>query len=156
MSLSLGTRHRPAPPCGADGGAEATGQGAHDPLTILVADDDPAVRAYVRKLLQTQHYFVLEAGDGIQALEVAAGHGGLIHLLLTDLAMPRLDGRELARELHLQRPELRAVYMSGYRVAGFQPDASFLPKPITACALVREVRAALPEFRAALPKEDTP
>ena len=140
MSLDLGTRHRSAL---AAGGAEEMGPEAQDPLTILVVEDDPAVRAFVGKVLQTQEYDVLPAGDGIEALEVAAGHCGPIHLLLTDLALPRLDGRELARELHLRRPELRAVYMSGYYAAGFQMDEWFLPKPITAGALLRKVCLAL-------------
>jgi CheY-like chemotaxis protein len=86
---------------------------------------------------------VLEAVDGADALEVAAQHCGPIHLLLTDLAMPGLDGHELHRGLNQQRPEIRTVFMSGYYVAGFQPAAAFLPKPIVARVLVRMVHEAL-------------
>lgn len=145
VSGFLGTRHRSVSAPSAGGCACAAGNGAPDPSTptILVAEDDPAVRAYVGEVLQTQGYHVLEAADGADALEVAAQHGGPIHLLLTDLAMPRLDGHELHRILNRQRPETRTVFMSGYHVAGSQPAAAFLPKPVVARVLVRKVREVL-------------
>lgn len=123
----------------------AGGQSVPDPgtWTILVAEDDSAVRAYFGKVLERQEYHVLKAVDGVNALEVAAEYGGPIHLLLTDLAMPRLDGRELDRALHLQHPEMNTVFVSGYCVAEFLPAGAFLPKPIVARELLRRVREAL-------------
>jgi CheY-like chemotaxis protein len=86
---------------------------------------------------------VLEAVDGVEALEVAAQHPGPIHLLLTDLAMPRLDGHELHRRLNHQRPETRTLFMSGSLDTGLHPAAAFLPKPFAARVLVRKVGEVL-------------
>jgi DNA-binding response OmpR family regulator len=118
---------------------------APDPgrLTILVAEDEPAVRAGIGQVLQKHGYRVLEAVDGVQALEVAARHPGPIHLLLTDLKMPRLDGRELHRRLNHQRPETRTLFMSGSLDTGLHPTAAFLPKPFAARVLVRKVGEVL-------------
>ena len=133
--MSLGPRHRSDKEVGVSG--EPGG------LTILVAEDEPGVRAYVGRVLQTQGYHVLEAVDGVGALEVAAEHPWPIHLLLTDLAMPRLDGCELHRRLKHQHPETKTLYMSGYFVPGLQPAAAFLAKPIIARVLLRKVSEVL-------------
>lgn len=130
VEMSLGTR-RPA--------ASARGAAGPGGLTILVADDEPEVRATVGRVLRTQGYHVLEAADGVQALEVAARHSGPIHLLLTDIEMPRLDGRELHCRLNHQRPETRTLFMSGSLDTGLHPADAFLPKPFFAGALVRKV-----------------
>jgi DNA-binding response OmpR family regulator len=123
----------------------ATGGRASDParLTILVAEDDSTVRTYIGSVLRTHGYRVLQAGDGIQALEVAAQHAGPIHLLLTDLTMPRLDGQELHRRLDRERPETRILFMSGLSDTGLDPGAAFLSKPFAAGALMRKVGEVL-------------
>ncbi len=108
-------------------------------FTILVADDEPVVRSTVRRVLKTHGCWVLEAADGVEALEVAARYRGPIHLLVTDIEMPRLDGHGLHRELNHQRPETRTLFMSGGGENGLQPPAVFLPKPFAARALVRKV-----------------
>ncbi|HEY1207069.1 MAG: response regulator [Bryobacteraceae bacterium] len=112
-------------------------------MTILVADDQPEVRAHVQQVLKTHGYHVLQAADGVEALEVAARHSGPIHLLLTDIEMPRLDGRELHRRLNHERPETRTLFMSGSWDTGLHPTAAFLSKPFVARALVRKVNEVL-------------
>jgi two-component system, cell cycle sensor histidine kinase and response regulator CckA len=112
-------------------------------LTILVADDEPGIRTHVGEVLQRLGYRVLEAADGVEALELAARHAGPIHLLLTDISMPRLDGRELDRRLSHQRPETRTLFMSGSAGAALHPGAAFLPKPFALPSLVRKVSEVL-------------
>jgi two-component system, cell cycle sensor histidine kinase and response regulator CckA len=127
--MALDTRQ----PAGALRGAdEACG------LTVLVADDEPGVRAIVGRVLKTHGCRVLQAADGVHALELAAQHPGPIHLLVTDLDMPRLDGHELYRRLGCQRPETRTLFMSGSPATGLPPSA-FLSKPFGARALLRKV-----------------
>lgn len=82
--------------------------------TVLVVEDDEVVRQQVCRILERQGFTVLAAGDGDEGLEVAAQHHGLINLLLTDVIMPRMNGRELYRRLAEQRPDTRVIYMSGY------------------------------------------
>ena len=108
-------------------------------LTILVADDEPEVRATVGRVLKTHGCRVLQAVDGVHALEMAARHPGPIHLLVTDIEMPRLDGHELHRRLKHQRPETRTLFMSGALETGLHPSAAFLSKPFAARTLVRKV-----------------
>jgi hypothetical protein len=88
---------------------------------------------------------VLQAADGVEALELAARHPGPIHLLLTDLSMPRLDGRELHRRLKSVRPGTATLFMSCDLDTGLHPDAAFLPKPFATSVLVRKVNEALKE-----------
>ncbi|MGO9094027.1 MAG: response regulator [Bryobacteraceae bacterium] len=135
MSLSVEARHR----------FEAGVGAAPDPgrLTILVAEDEPAIRAAIGQLLKKQGYRVLEAADGVEALAVAARHPGPIHLLLTDLRMPRLDGHELHRRMNHQRPETRTLFMSASPDTGLHPAAAFLPKPFAPRVLVRKVNELL-------------
>ena len=156
MSLSLGTRHRSGEEAGAAGQdradkrpicapEEIPAAAGSDPdrLTILVADDEPAILAHVERVLTTHGYRVLQAADGGEALEVAARHSGPIHLLLTDVAMPRLDGHELHRTLHRQRPETRTLFMSGHLDRRLHAGAAFLPKPFVVSALVCKVNELL-------------
>lgn len=121
--------------------------------TILVVDDDPDVRALARDILVAAGYEVLEAGDGADALRVAEAHPAPIHLLLTDVVMPRLGGVELAGQLTRRRPDTKVLYMSGFAVVGAQieqasgptlePGDPILPKPFTAEALTRKVHEVL-------------
>ncbi|RPI10080.1 MAG: response regulator, partial [Acidobacteriales bacterium] len=100
-------------------------------------------RALAGEVLRRHGYNVLQAADGVEALELAAQHPGPIHLLLTDLSMPRLDGRELHRRLSNVRPGTATLFMSGDLDAGLHQDAAFLPKPFAAAVLVRKVSEAL-------------
>ena len=116
--------------------------------TVLVVDDDPAIRAVLTRLLPHLGYRALAAGDGRDALEVAARHVGPIDLLLTDLEMPRLGGRELARAFGARYPEAAVLFISGGPpppdLAESVPGrpAAFLAKPFALDAL-RAVLAAL-------------
>jgi PAS domain S-box-containing protein len=115
--------------------------------TILVAEDEPSVRTLVRSTLERQGYRVLEARDGGEALSVARQHSGRIDLLLTDVMMPVLDGRELAREMRAEWDDLHVIYMSGYVDDVVQPMESlagaFFQKPFTPSALSQLVRNVL-------------
>ena len=117
--------------------------------TVLVAEDMPAVRAVTRQMLARYGYTVLEAADGVAALEVAAGFNGPIHLLLTDVVMPDLNGRDLAAQLQALRPDMKVVYMSGYtddavvRHGILEEGIAYLQKPFTPASLARKVRLAL-------------
>jgi len=112
-------------------------------FTILVADDEAGIRTLAGEVLRSHGYNVLQAADGVEALELAAQHPGPIHLLLTDLSMPRLDGRELHRRLKNVRPGTATLFMSGDLDTGLHPDAAFLPKPFATSVLVRKVNEAL-------------
>jgi CheY-like chemotaxis protein len=117
--------------------------------TVLVVEDEPALRSLLVSVLADTGYVVLEAPDGPAALEVADGFKGPIHLLLTDVVMPQLSGRDLAARLAARRPELRIVYMSGYTDDevlrhGVQHDSvPFLAKPFTVLELAERLREAL-------------
>jgi CheY-like chemotaxis protein len=118
---------------------------------ILIVDDEAAVRTAAARVLARRAYTVLEAGDGLEALGLAERHGGPIHLLVTDVRMPGMDGRELARRFRLARPEARVLLMSGYEepveAAPPTPDADgagpVLHKPFTLDALTARVRDVL-------------
>jgi len=90
-----------------------------------------------------------EVGDGRSALTLLAQRGGPLHLLLTDVVMPEMNGRQLAEELTAARPDLKVLFMSGYadaavmRHGALPPGVSYLPKPFTPEALARKVRAVL-------------
>ncbi len=120
-----------------------------DAETILLVEDDPGVRALTRSALQTAGYTVLEAANGADALALVGRHPGSIHLLLADVIMPQMGGRELAQRLAASHPELRVLYLSGYtpdavvRHGVLEPDAAFLQKPFTVKALTRKVREVL-------------
>jgi PAS domain S-box-containing protein len=117
--------------------------------TILLVEDDPQVRAVVGRMLETLEYRVLPAGEGEDALALARAFHGPIDLLLSDLIMPGLGGRELAERLRQSRPETAVLYMSGYsdeavvRRGVVDPDASFLEKPFATTDLAARVREIL-------------
>lgn len=116
---------------------------------ILIVEDEQAVRRLILNLLRQQGYDVIEASDGDEALRLFEKTAGAIHLLITDLVMPRLGGFELAQRLALQRPGAKVLYMSGYsddtllRREGLPVGADFLQKPFTPEALSRKVREVL-------------
>jgi len=117
--------------------------------TILLVEDAAAVRAVTRQVLERQGYTVLEAAHGAAALQTAAGHPGPIHLLLTDVVMPVLSGRQLADQLARLRPDAKVLYASGYtddavvRHGVLEAGISYLQKPFTADSLARKVREVL-------------
>ena len=119
--------------------------------TILVADDTPAVLAFVAEFLHRTGYHVLQAGDGVEALEVAAQHTGQIDLLLTDIEMPRLNGRALSRTLSHRRPETRTLFMSGHLNTGLARGTPFLAKPFVGRDLLCKVSEVLESRVAARP-----
>jgi two-component system cell cycle sensor histidine kinase/response regulator CckA len=117
--------------------------------TILLAEDEPALRKLARLILEEEHYRVIEARNGRDALELAARYRGTIDLLLTDIVMPELSGPDLVAQLASVRPDLSVIYMSGYtdsRIAGrhlADESHSLLRKPFDPDELTRQVRAAL-------------
>jgi two-component system, cell cycle sensor histidine kinase and response regulator CckA len=120
--------------------------------TILLVDDEPSVRSLSRQLLEKQHFTVLEAADGEEALEVYARHAGRIDLLISDLVMPRLGGVELAQRLAEHEPSLAVLFLSGCNredadldqaIAGRKPH--FLAKPFRPVELIHAVGIALRE-----------
>jgi nitrogen-specific signal transduction histidine kinase len=116
---------------------------------ILIAEDEPAIRSAVSRILSAAGYEVLEAQDGTDALRVACGDPRHIHLLLSDVMMPGMGGKDLVRELAASRPETRVVLMSGYTDdAALRADLgaaryAFLQKPFTARDILLAVRTAL-------------
>ena len=117
--------------------------------TVLLVEDEASLRGVMRETLQGAGYHVLESGTAEEALTVATGHAGAIHLLLTDVVMPGASGEKLESQLRGTRPGVRVVYMSGYtdeaisRHGVLEPGRHFLQKPFAAEVLLREVRRAL-------------
>jgi two-component system, cell cycle sensor histidine kinase and response regulator CckA len=115
--------------------------------TILLVDDDPELLALTRDCLVGDGYHVLDAPGGEEALKVAEKYSGPIHLLLTDLAMPRLNGWMLAKQLRPLRPETKLLFMSAYSSKLADPNeilgAPQLTKPFHLADLAHKVREAL-------------
>jgi two-component system cell cycle sensor histidine kinase/response regulator CckA len=170
-TLDAGAAHRGAPTGGAagggltDDGAAHTGTGGADrptapPFgggeTVLIVEDDAAVRSIARAALTRRGYRVLTAGDAAEALAITRAFPGPIHLLLTDVVMPGMGGRELAEHVVAERAGLRVLFMSGYTEdevlhRGVSAEAmAFLPKPFTPETLASRVRAVLDAPVAAL------
>jgi two-component system cell cycle sensor histidine kinase/response regulator CckA len=112
-------------------------------------EDEADVRALAREVLERQGYTVLEAGDGAQALQIHEKEGDRIDLILTDVVMPRMSGREMVDRVRATRPGMRVLYMSGYTgdaiVRHGVLDASMLllGKPFTPAALIAKIREVL-------------
>jgi len=123
--------------------------------TILLVEDEPAVRGLVHETLRLHGYTVLEARHGIEALLTSAKYGGPIHLLLTDVVMPQMSGPEVAEKLLSVRPEIKVLYMSGYPDhpvfdrGNVSRETGFLPKPFSPHGLVQKVREVLTTAKAA-------
>ncbi|MFO0937274.1 MAG: PAS domain S-box protein [Gemmataceae bacterium] len=121
----------------------------HGHETILMVEDEDSVRALCRLSLESQGYQVLEAESGVAALDIVKNHPDPIHLLVTDLIMPEMSGRELALRIREARPGIRVLYVSGYTddsevVQGVREATdAFLQKPFTPLGLARKVRAVL-------------
>ena len=138
-----------------DGAPEPTREAAPTPVTatgsetLLLVEDEATVRQLARKVLTRNGYKVLEAGDGVEALQVFHQHADEIALVITDIIMPSMGGPELVRRLRALRPDLRVLLMSGYtddatlRRGFSRSDEAFLEKPFAPAALAQKVRKML-------------
>jgi two-component system, cell cycle sensor histidine kinase and response regulator CckA len=117
--------------------------------TVLVVEDDEPLRHLAKEVLAVLGYTVLEAGHPADAIRLAETYGRTIHLLLTDVVMPQMNGRQLAETLAAARPDLKVLYMSGYTAGTIGGDGiletgvHFLQKPFTPMGLGRKVREVL-------------
>src|SRR5580658_460407 len=117
--------------------------------TILLVEDDEMVRNLVRETLEREGYKVIGAADPLEAQRIADAHRSKIQLLITDVVMPRLSGKELAKALVERRPDMKVLYMSGYTDSAIvnsgilQKEVAFLQKPFTPAALASKVRDVL-------------
>lgn len=123
-----------------------TSDSLSDPHRLV--EDDPVVRSIGRRMLERMHYSVLEADSGDDAIQMAEQHGGEFEVLLTDVMMPRMGGKELADRITSRWPHVRVLYTSGYtdeavlKAAAFHGHISFLHKPYEPS----ELNAALREL----------
>jgi len=145
ITLPLATADRPeaarVPLEVADGGSE----------TILLVEDDPLVRGAVERMLASRGYRLLTAGSGEAAIELAQAQPGSVDLVLTDLVMPGINGREAAEAVRISQPRAKILYMSGYtddvviRANGFEQGVAFIQKPFGAEELALRIRELLDE-----------
>jgi two-component system, cell cycle sensor histidine kinase and response regulator CckA len=112
-------------------------------------EDEEALRHLIREILEAGGYRVLPGGSPEEAVATAEAHSGPLHLLLTDVVMPRMSGRQVADRVKASRPAVRVMYMSGYtdeaisHHGALEPGTHFMQKPFTADALLRKVREVL-------------
>lgn len=117
--------------------------------TVLVVEDEPEIQRFITRVLAPQGYLVLTAADAAQAVAVCQQHPGPIHLLLTDVIIPDMNGPQLAVRVQGLRPEIKVLFISAYddgllkQNFGLHPTAAFLPKPFGADRLLQKVRAVL-------------
>jgi CheY-like chemotaxis protein len=117
--------------------------------TLLLAEDEELVRELARTILEQNGYRVLEARNGREAVEIACRHDGPIHMLVTDVVMPQMSGRELASRMDELRPGIRVLYMSGYTENAIvhhgvlDRGTAFVQKPFRIDTLIRAVREEL-------------
>ncbi len=139
FSSATDTAHPPKPEPAVRSGTE----------TILLVEDEPGVRQLVREMLHQLGYTILEAGSGAEALITFAQHQGAIDLLLTDVIMPHMSGRDLAERLRTLRPALKVLYISGYtddmlaHHGVLEPNVFLLPKPFAPDELAKKLREVL-------------
>jgi two-component system cell cycle sensor histidine kinase/response regulator CckA len=135
----------PASPAAAD----LTGQG-----TILLVEDEDGLRALNARGLKSRGYSVLEAGNGVEAIEALAQNGGRVDLVVSDVVMPEMDGPTMLKEMRKSNPALKIIFVSGYAEEAFakslppnddRKQFSFLPKPFTLKQLVGAVKEAMQE-----------
>jgi two-component system cell cycle sensor histidine kinase/response regulator CckA len=117
--------------------------------TILLVEDEEAVRAFASRALTSRGFTVLQAGSGVEALEMIEQHAGKIDLVVSDVVMPEMDGPTLLRELRKQHADLSVIFVSGYAEEAFRKNLpagekfTFLPKPFTLKQLVAAVKETI-------------
>jgi signal transduction histidine kinase len=117
--------------------------------TVLVVEDDEPIRNFICECLERQGYSVVSAGDPVEAVEAAERHKGMIQLMVTDVVMPGVSGRELAEQLAPRRPEMKVLFVSGYtddaivHYGVLEAGLAFLQKPFTRMGLAQKVREVL-------------
>ena len=117
--------------------------------TVLVVEDEESVRALACRILRERGYSVLEAADGMEALRMIEEFAGEIHLVLTDVLMPGMSGRELISQLKAAKPAIKALFISGYTDEAIvhhgvlDSNVAFLQKPFTVDGLARKVREVI-------------
>jgi signal transduction histidine kinase len=135
--------HTPDPPLMRDGDAQSGSE------TVLLVEDEPALRAFTKRVLSSAGYTVLDAGSGEEALAVLHGHPGPVHLMLTDVVMPGMSGRDLATRVASLRPDIKVLFASGYtddaifRHGVLDDGSRFISKPYAPAELRRKVREVL-------------
>jgi two-component system, cell cycle sensor histidine kinase and response regulator CckA len=135
--------------------AENTQMSPRGTETILVVEDDPALRALSARVLEANGYTVLLARNGIEALAIASGYAGHIDMVATDVVMPKMNGRPLVEKLTETRQGMRVLFMSGYtddevmRRGVIDGHAAFLQKPFTPPQFARKVREVLDQGKRA-------
>jgi two-component system, cell cycle sensor histidine kinase and response regulator CckA len=144
-------RHAAAP--ASDAQRREAGEGAAGDLTgvgtVLLVEDEDAVRLFSARALRNKGYNVLEARSGDAALEMMSAHQGEIDLLITDVVMPRMDGPTLIREVRIQHPDMKVIFISGYAEDSFRrrldenEDIHFLPKPFSLKQLAGKVKEVM-------------
>jgi len=124
--------------------ADHTGQG-----TILLVEDEEGLRSLNARGLTSRGYTVLEAGNGLEAIDVLESRGGTVDLVVSDVVMPEMDGPTLLKELRRRNPELKIIFVSGYAEDAFEKSLpvgekfGFLPKPFTLKQLVAQVKETM-------------
>ena len=130
--------------------------------TILIVDDEPEVRAVARDMLKAKGYTTLDTGDPTLALRIARTESQPIHLLLTDVVMPLMNGRELVEQMRPIRPGIKILYMSAYSTETIEdygirlsPGEPFVMKPFSMDSLTSAVRTVL-DYRSPFGKRTSP
>ena len=146
FTIHLPRVENPAPVGGRSRGSVELGEGRE---TILLVEDEDGVRELAREVLQGHGYTVIEARDGESALRIVEHLRERLHLLLTDVVMPKMGGLELVRRLITRHPDVKVLYMSGYPDGALgeqgvlEPGAMLLQKPFTPNGLADKVRQVL-------------
>lgn len=121
------------------------------PRTVLLVEDDAQVRRWIHGQLEQQGYNLLEACDGVDALVIAELHHGPIHILVTDVVMPRMSGPDMVQALLEFRPDVRVLFISGYPAPILEcqerlpPDSEYLQKPFRIELLLGKIDSLLEE-----------
>jgi two-component system cell cycle sensor histidine kinase/response regulator CckA len=125
-------------------GADMTGQG-----TILLVEDEEGLRALNARGLKSRGYSVIEAGNGIEAIDALEKNGGKVDLVVSDVVMPEMDGPTLLKELRKRNSDLKMIFVSGYAEEAFEKSLpagekfAFLPKPFTLKQLIEQVKETM-------------